>query len=114
MELFKEKEEAEIINKNIDPEAGVSLQIANIEELDLDSLGTTTTNSIKKNIFKKNHMLSKNKDLYSDIEKVEEEFHSLPKIDEGILTDYLPDEIQETLVSIDEFLEFLDNEEKEL
>ena len=111
MELFKEKEEAEIINKNIDPETGINLKIDNFDELDLESL---KTNSMRNNIYRKNHMPKKNKKNDTDVEVVEEQFHPNYGVDDEIVLDYLPDEMQETLSSIDEFLNFLDNNEEEV
>jgi len=109
MDLFKEKEEIEIINKSIDPEFGVNLGISNLENLDLDSL---KTNSTKNNIFKKNHMGSKK--IESEIEMVEEEFNHKISNEEEIVLEHPPEDIQEALISINELLDFLDNNEEEI
>ena len=132
-EVYKDKEESDVILKEIDPEGGFILDISE-DDIYKVSVNQEEFGTIKAKAYKKAHRHSelndsecedsKDSDLsdLSDLEEIETRFK-----EQADYTDYtvsngvavmrpvdVPKEVYETIISIDEMLEFLDNEEKEI
>lgn len=105
MELFKEKEEVDVVKKHLDPEGGRVLN-------DIDY------GLFDKNIKAKTHrdIHAKDNDDLSAIKKLEEEFkhtyEDISEIEHDVIL--LPEELDDVLISVEELISFLDSSEEEI
>jgi hypothetical protein len=110
MEIFKEKEESEIISKTLDPEKGLEIDLPNVnlEEISLSK------KSLKLKSFKESHKSLIEKKQKSDLQEIENNFKVMEEQSHLEEISELPSDFEEVLVSIDEFIEYLDNSEEQI
>jgi len=109
MEILKEKEESEVILKNLDPERGLIIESSDI---DYDSFISGT---IKAKAYKKAHNPNYIKPS-SDLEEMENKYKHPDEMKPAFITidasENISEDFHEALVSIEEIIEFLDNDEE--
>lgn len=115
MELYKEKEECEVIELTIDPEKGVYVEAENID-FSVFEISTNPNESKKVQAFKETHSKHKHTNCFSELEEMNvfknigEEAYDSDALSTAI---YSPiDDIEEDLISIDELLQYLDTGEE--
>jgi hypothetical protein len=110
MEIFKEKDESEVNSTSLDPESGIFIDNTNI---DFDNFKGFGQQSPKAKAYANSH---RNKiKHHSDLEEVESNFNQKESLDAVMETLVLEEpDLNETLVSIEELLDFLDSSEEQI
>jgi len=111
-DIFKEKEESEIVAKSLDPECGLEIED---ESIDLSALYKKKGKTYKLTAYNKTHKMCENPN--SEIKEVEENFkHFINESEnaEYVSLEKIPEDFEEVLVSLDELMEYLDNSEEEI
>jgi len=108
MEIFKEKEESEVVQKQLDPEGGLTIEPL---QVDFDKFVHDMRESTKARVYKEAHQ----KRTKSDLEEVESNFkHSQEDIQDFITLNDVSDDFAERLISVEDMIEYLDNNEEEI
>jgi len=109
MELYKEKEIFENKTLSMDPDNGIEIEIENINlELTDPKNPLNSMDSLYKY-----HAKSKSKDVKSDFYELEENFkHPYIEKEDLIELSEIPEDFEEVLVSLDEFISHLDDSEE--
>ena len=111
-DIFKEKEESEIVSKSLDPECGLEIEE---DSIDLSALYKKKGKTYKLTAFKKTHEICENPN--SELKELEENFKHFmnePENDEYVSLEKIPEDFEEVLVSLDELISYLDNSEEEI
>jgi len=109
-ELFKEKEETEIVQKSLDPENGLIIED---DSIDLSVLYKAKGKTLKLKAYKEAHQ---NKEKQSDLKEMDENFkhasdNSLDSLEINEIPEVM-DDFADMIVSIDELIDHLDNSEE--
>ncbi len=110
MEIFKEKEESEVVLKILDPENGLTIESSNI------NYSGFTSGTIKAKAYKKAHISHNNEP--SDLEEIENKYKHPDELQHAFITldttEDISEDFHEALVSVEDLINFLDNDEKEI
>mgnify|MGYP000079445240 CR=1 FL=1 len=108
MEIFKEKEESEVVKKSLDPEGGFTIEVADINYEEFQN------QSAKAKSFKEVHS-RKETCPKSDLEYMDTKFKH-PEEDklEFIELGEVAEDFEEALISIEDLMEYLDNNEEQI